>query len=268
MCLRWGEGGASHAGPTCGIWDPEDPSPRGGKICLPSSGSLATLSLGFCLCSGTGPALPCGVRRCGQPSDVASRSYITTALIPRSAARGVAGGLLPTAGGASPAPSPRQTNRRGPAFLARGPGRRRAGRKQGPRRLSCPSPTPDKNSPRVPGPPYPPLSHGQVPAQLLFLLPGAPFPEGLRVRLGLGPGEQMPLPTPGARRRLSLLRDGRDAAGSSGSRVGGLGWHVRGRSCKPRRRGKDRGGRGGRDPGCRTPRAEQAEGGAHSPAGL
>ena len=52
---------------------------------------------------------------------------------------------------------------------------------------------------------------------------------------GLGPGEQMPLPTRGAGQRLSLLRDSRDVAGSSGSRVGGLGWHVWGRSCKPRR---------------------------------
>lgn len=43
-CLRWVEGGASHAGPVCGIWDHEDPSPHGGKICLPSFGSLAALS--------------------------------------------------------------------------------------------------------------------------------------------------------------------------------------------------------------------------------
>lgn len=65
----------------------------------------------------------------------------------------------------------------------------------------------------------------------LFLLPGAPFPEGLRVQLGLGPGEQMPLPTPG-RAEAQPLRDGRDAAGSSGSRVGAAGWRTE-KSCKP-----------------------------------
>ena len=81
------EGGASHAGPTCGIWDQEDPSPHGGKICLPSSGSLAALSPGLL------PVL--GHRPCPPPRSqevwTAQRSYVTTALIPRSAARGAAG---------------------------------------------------------------------------------------------------------------------------------------------------------------------------------
>lgn len=156
------------------------------------------------------------------------------------------GGLLPVAGGASPPPSPRQTGGAQPSWprVLGGEGLEES---RGHAGFPALPPLLIKNSPHVPGPPHPPLSHGQVPAQLLFLLSGAPFPEGLRAQLGLGPGKQTPLPTPWAGRRLSLLRDGRDAAGSSGSGVGGLGWHVRGRSCKPRRRGEGRGGPGVRE---------------------
>lgn len=141
-CLRWGEGGAFHAGPTCGIWDPEDPSPRGGKICLPSSGSLATLSLGFCLCSGTGPALPCGVRRCGQPSDVASRSYITTALIPRSAARGVARGASAHGWWSLPSPQSTADKQEGPSLPGPGSWEEKGWKKAGATKAFLPFPHP------------------------------------------------------------------------------------------------------------------------------
>ena len=241
-CLRWVEGGASHARPVCGIWEHEDPSPHGGKICLPSSGSLAALSP-------LTPTLPSPAESGGVdgPAGLCHLGFNPPECWPWGSWWG---GFCPWLVEPPPPPAPppppsMADEQEGPSLPGPGSWEEKGWRKQGPCRLSRPSPTPDKNSPRVPGPPHPPLSHGRVPAQLLFLLPGAPFPEGLRVQLGLGPVEQMLLPTPGAGRRLSLLRDGRDAAGSSGSRVGGLGWHVRGRSCKPRRGGEGRGGPGG-----------------------
>lgn len=74
--------------------------------------------------------------------------------------------------------------------------------------------------------------------------------------------------------REAPLRDGRDTtAGSSGSWVGGLGGHVGGWSCKPRRQGGGQGAQEGR-PGSLGQARETERGGrgvraqAGLPAGL